>query len=112
MSARLEFSKAIKLQAWRRARGRCEGEDCPNGGELYGRRPEYDHKKPATMGGDNSLANCVVYCAECHRKKTLIEDMPSIWKSNRVIEKRAGVRRKGRFIPYRLFDGTQIWKRR
>ena len=88
-SARSEFTKQTKLEAWQRADGHCEG--C---GQAFGeRRPEYDHQKSAAMGGDNSLENCKVLCPKCHRAKTLIEDMPTIWKSNAIREKRAGLRR-------------------
>ena len=86
---RAEFTKQTKLEAWRRANGRCE---CCY--QKFGeRRPEYDHWKAAAFGGDNSLENCKVLCPKCHRIKTEIEDMPSIWKSNAVREKRAGLRR-------------------
>jgi len=104
---RAEFSKATKLEAWLRAHGCCEG--C--GVEFGGRRPEYDHDKPAELGGDNSLENCKCLCPKCHRAKTSFEDMPVIWKSNRVREKGAGLRR-GKFIPYRLADGTPVWRRK
>ena len=106
---RAEFSKQTKLEAWRRAAGYCEG---PCGQSFEGRRPEYDHVKPAAMGGDNSLENCVVLCPKCHRLKTAMADMPMIWKSNAVRDKHAGLRRAKRFIPYRLADGTPVWKRR
>jgi len=85
---RAEFSKQTKREAWLRADGHCEG--C--GQAFEGRRPDYDHDKPAELGGDNSLENCKVLCPKCHRAKTLIEDMPRIVKSNRVREKRAGIR--------------------
>lgn len=92
---RLEFNKATKLQAWRRACGHCER--C---GQAFGeRRPTYDHKLPAAMGGGNELGNCWVLCPKCDREKTSIEDMPVIWKSNRIRDKRAGLRKpRRRFI--------------
>jgi 5-methylcytosine-specific restriction endonuclease McrA len=99
MGTRLEFTKATKLQAWRRAGGRCE--IC---GQLFGeRRPDYDHRKPCELGGDNSLENCTVTCPKCHRAKTLQDDMPLIWKSNHVREKRAGLRRSRYRWPKRSF---------
>ena len=92
-SARSEFTKQTKLEAWQRCDGG-QGPRCDGCGQLFGeRRPEYDHKKSAAMGGDNSLENCQVLCPKCHRAKTLIEDMPNIWKSNAIREKRAGLRR-------------------
>jgi len=96
---RAEFTKQTKLAAWKRSLGCCEGCQEP----FWGRRPEYDHDKPAELGGDNSLANCKVLCPKCHRAKTLIEDMPAIWKSNRVREKHAGIRRSKYRWPKRSF---------
>jgi hypothetical protein len=86
---RAEFSKQTKREAWLRAEGHCEGCGQPMGG----RRPEYDHDKPAELGGDSSLENCKALCPKCHRAKTAFEDMPMIWKSNRVRDKYAGIRR-------------------
>ena len=91
---RAEFSKRTCVAAWRRCHDgqglpRCEG--C--GQAFQGRRPEYDHKKMCELGGDNSLNNCQVLCPKCHRAKTIAEDMPMIWKSNAVRDKRAGLRR-------------------
>jgi rubredoxin len=86
---RAEFSKATKLEAWRRAEGHCEG--C---GQLFeGRRPEYDHIVAAELGGSNDLDNAQVLCPKCHRAKTSLEDIPCIAKSNRVRDKYAGIRR-------------------
>ena len=116
-SMRIEFSKVTKLQAWRRCHDeygmpRCEADWEGSCGHqpFSDRRPQYDHDKPCAMGGNNSLFNCRVLCPKCHRAKTSTDDMPVIWKSTRVREKRGDLRRKG-FMPYRLFDGTPIWKR-
>lgn len=92
---RAEFSKQTMKEAWQRCdkdeRGRelCDGCHQPFGE----RRPEYDHDKMAELGGSNELSNCKVLCPKCHRIKTLTEDMPMIWKSNAVWEKRAGLRK-------------------
>jgi len=103
---RAEFTKATKREAWLRCHDgqglpRCEG--C--GQQFGGRRPEYDHDKPAELGGDNSLENCKVLCPKCHRAKTLTEDMPCIVKSNRVREKHAGIRRSRYRWPRRRMKG-------
>jgi len=101
---RAEFSKQTKREAWLRCHDgqglpRCEG--C---GQLFeGRRPEYDHRRPAELGGDNSIDNIQCLCPKCHREKTSFEDMPVIWKSNRVRDKHAGIRRSKYRWPKRSF---------
>src|SRR5215510_13269925 len=101
---RAEFSKQTKLEAWRRCHNVQGMPCCENCGMyLMGRRPEYDHDKPAELGGDNSLENCKVLCPTCHRAKTSFEDMPVIWKSNRVRDKHAGIRRSKYRWPKRSF---------
>ena len=92
---RLEFSKRIKLEAFQRSGGRCEVCDA----RLVTGRIEYDHRKPAAFGGDNSLDNCVCACSGCHRLKTSTQDIPAIAKSNRQRVKHLGIRRYSRPMP-------------
>jgi hypothetical protein len=103
-SRRAEFSNATKRAAWRRCHRDgipyCEG---PCGQPFGGRRPEYDHEIAAELGGSNDLSNCKVLCPKCHRAKTTFEDMPVIWKSNRVRDKHAGLRRSRYRWPKRSF---------
>lgn len=90
---RQEFSKHTKLQAWRRAEGRCE---CGCGLKIIG-TPEYHHIIPAAIGGDASLENCRVFDPKCHRRQTSETDIPEISRTRRLEEKRIGVRpKKGR----------------
>lgn len=84
---RQEFTRETKEAAWTRAHERCELCCQP----LGQRRPEYHHRTPAALGGDNSLRNCVVLCPPCHRIITRTEDMPRITKAKRVERKRANL---------------------
>ena len=78
---RKEFTRRTKLQAWDRTEGHCE--ECtvkirPGNG------PEYDHRIPCELGGDNSPENCQVLCKNCHGTKTTKKDAPAIAKSRSV----------------------------
>ncbi|EDM70802.1 HNH nuclease [Roseobacter sp. AzwK-3b] len=109
---RREFSNRTRFQAWERARGKCE--EC--GVKLnVGDRREFDHRIPCGLGGDNSLENCVVLCAACHRDKTDTEDIPRIAKAKRVAAKHTGAFRPKSTIPgskgskwKRKMDGTVV----
>jgi len=88
---RVEFTKATKLAAWRRCKGRCEG--CST--LFAGKFKHYDHINPVVFSHDASLENCQVLCIECHTRKTGEEDIPAIAKSNRVLAREAGLTRSG-----------------
>ena len=36
-------------------------------------KPHFDHKKPKSRGGSNTLANCQALCPPCHDKKSAEE---------------------------------------
>ena len=78
--SRVEFTKATKLAAWRRCKGRCES--C--GGLLMPGKFHYDHRNPSEFSGDASLENCQCLCVGCHGTKTSRQDIPAIAKSNRL----------------------------
>jgi len=91
---RAEFSKETREAAWQRAGGKCE--ICTQA--FGGRRPEYDHRRAAALGGDNSLQNCRVLCPKCHKEITDAQ-RGGIDKAKRIEEKRANTRQpkwKGR----------------
>jgi 5-methylcytosine-specific restriction protein A len=98
MSKRNEFSKRTKLEAWQRAKGRCE--EC--GVKLSTTNVEFHHAKPCTFdddGGDNSVSNVVVLCRLHHRLIT-DEQVPIIAKSNRQRAKHLGITNsRGRPLP-------------
>jgi 5-methylcytosine-specific restriction enzyme A len=105
---RVEFTKAVKLAAWRRAIGRCEQCGCL----LAGKVAHYDHINPVVFSEDASLANCQVLCVECHDQKTNGTDKPAIAKSNRVRVRHAGIRKERTIRAWRKFDGTPVFKPR
>ena len=83
-----EFTAKVKVEAFQRANGRCEG--CH---AYLVARPEYDHQIPVALGGESSLENCVVLCRKCHGAKTAKADVPRIAKAKRQ-ERKAAVRKK------------------
>lgn len=91
---RLEFTKAIKRAAFRRAKGKCERCSAPvsdgNTKYLY-EPPDYHHDKECTFGGDNTLENCVVLCKTCHGHLTSAR-APVIAKSNRARDDAQGIK--------------------
>lgn len=112
---RQEFTKRVKLDAWERCGGRCEG-NC-GGAKLYPGKYEFHHDTECTFGGQATADNCLVLCIACHsaitRKRASV-----IAKSNRVRERHLGIKRvSGRPLPgtkasgwRRKLNGT--WERR
>lgn len=109
---REEFSTKVKLQAWERAQGCCEGENCPrNGRKLYTGDIFYDHRTADAVGGSALLDNCQVLCRSCHSSKTYNEDIPVIAKGKRVRRKHIGIKPARKFAGWRRFDGTIVWNK-
>jgi 5-methylcytosine-specific restriction endonuclease McrA len=108
MNKRVEFSKATKLAAFRRAHGRCER--CS--GLLTPGKFAYDHRNPAVFSGDAgaALENCQVLCASCHDTKTYRKDIPDAAKSNRIRASAAGIRRDRHIRAWRNFAGEIVRK--
>lgn len=101
--SRAEFSKQVKLAAFRRALGRCEG--CS--GLLTFGKFHYDHRNPSEFSGDAGLENCQVLCIGCHAPKTA-RDQRAIAKSNRIAYRAAGVKPDRSIRAWRKFDGTPV----
>lgn len=103
---RREFPAKIKLAAWDRANGKCEGKNC--GAKLFPGHVHYDHVIPDRLGGDPVLDNCAVLCTACHGVKTRTKDIPAIAKSKRVRRHHAGIKKFQR----RPLPGTKAsgWK--
>lgn len=107
---RQEFSSKTKDQAFERSGGFCEGtkEDGSRCGlPLQPGRIRYDHRIPDWLGGEPTLENCQVLGWCCDKPKTA-NDQATIAKTKRVLRKHLGIRRAGRTIPGRRFDGTPI----
>jgi 5-methylcytosine-specific restriction endonuclease McrA len=94
---RREFSAKVKLAAWTRCSGNCEG--C--GRKIVG-LPEYDHDKPDGLGGEPTLENCKVLCGMCHRIKTHQYDNPRMTKADNQKKSAANIKRKYKW-PKRKF---------
>jgi 5-methylcytosine-specific restriction enzyme A len=89
---RREFPKAVKLAAFQRSKGYCEGCTAP----LVPSKFDYHHDKEDTFGGEPTLENCKVLCTTCHGKITGVR-AALIAKSNRVRAKHLGIRKKSSF---------------
>ena len=107
MSARQEFSKAVRIAAWELSGGICQ---CGCMQKVLG-TPEYHHIVPAALGGSNTLDNVLVLSKRCHRVRTSKTDVPQIAKSRRIFEKRIGVRGTGRGFR-KAPEGYSSWTRR
>lgn len=90
--SRREFSKAVKRDAFMRAKGCCEM--C--GARLTVGKIEYDHRIPDALGGEPTLDNCVVVCKPCHVTKTAKQDIPRIAKAKRISDREIGIRKPSR----------------
>ncbi len=89
--SRREFSKQIKRQAFERAKGFCEGENC--GAYLTPGKFAYDHVIADGLGGEPTLHNCAVLCSACHGEKTGKQDIPRIAKVKRIQDREKGIRK-------------------
>lgn len=101
---RLEFSKATKLAAFRRADGQCE--KCT--ARLFPGNTEYHHDKECTFDGDSSLANCIVLCRTCHALITG-KRAKDIAKSSRIRNRSIGIKKDRTIRAWRKFDGTPVY---
>ena len=102
---RREFSRAVKLAAWRRCGGSCE--EC--GLWLYTGKFAYDHRNPDGLTGEPTLENCRVLCSgpgSCHATKTKA-DVASIAKAKRQQAGHIGAKTRKYQWPKRSFSN---WK--
>jgi 5-methylcytosine-specific restriction protein A len=106
---RREFSTSVRLAALERSGGNCERCTSPFSG---GNRPQYDHATPDAVGGEPTLANCMVLCRSCHSRKTSEKDVPEIAKTKRIRAKHANAAGKLRsgFRGWRKFDGSIVYR--
>lgn len=101
---RTEFSKAVRVAAFQRCKGRCE--EC--GSLLRPGRFTYDHRNPDFMGGAPTLDNCQVLCWGCDKPKTA-KDQGHIAKAKRRMAREAGVRKPRSIRTWKKFDGTGVY---
>jgi 5-methylcytosine-specific restriction endonuclease McrA len=93
---RQEFSQKVRKLAFARCckNGTKPGiPQCENcGRELRAANIEFEHLKPAGLGGEPTLENCGVWCAvPCSSKKTHEIDNPRMAKADRVLKKTYGL---------------------
>lgn len=89
---RRDFSRKVKLVAFAKAKGHCDGCTAP----LCVGHFVYDHIVPWALGRDSSIANCQVLCDACNTIKTGTLDVPVIAKSNRQRDRHIGAKGKSR----------------
>jgi hypothetical protein len=92
MAKRQEFPAKVKVAAFERCKGRCEGCTAP----LRPGKFRYDHRIPDALGGKPTLENCQVLCLACDAPKTNGQDIPAIAKANRVRSKFIGAKAPSR----------------
>ena len=97
MSARREFSRAVRAAAFLRAEGRCEnidadGDRCAQ--KLGPGNVNYDHIIADSIGGEPTLDNCAVLCRAHHAVKTATLDTPRAAKVKRIRDKHFGMKPK------------------
>ena len=112
---RREFPKSVRLAAWERCGGRCEGDDCEK--KLFTGKFVYDHIVPDALGGEPVLDNCKVLCANepgsCNHKKTfgakglrLDADNSKIAKADRTARKFSSP------LKAKMPKGRHVWPKR
>jgi 5-methylcytosine-specific restriction protein A len=100
---RREFPAKVRVAAFKRANGRCEG--C--GVRLTVGRFIYDHRIPDQIGGEPTLENCQVLGWCCDKPKTA-KDQGVIAKVKRIEARHLGANRPRSRLPC---GRDSIWKR-
>lgn len=100
---RQEFSAKVKAERFRFAGGHCEA--CT--AKLFPGKIDYDHNNPDGLTGEPTFENCRALCRSCHLVKTK-KDVARIAKARRTERKHYGIKKSGRTIAGRRFDGTPI----
>lgn len=93
---RREFPTKVKVAAFERCGGRCEG--C--GVRLTPGKFAYDHALPDWLGGEPVLSNVQVLCVACHSQKTHGEDRPRIQKAKNQRAHHLGAKQSRNPLPF------------
>jgi len=94
---RREFTSKTKREEYKDAGGRCRICHLP----IKPGQEDYDHVIPDAIGGKPRASNCALVHRDCHREKTVKEDIPRIAKSRRIRNREAGIRKKSKFATSR-----------
>jgi 5-methylcytosine-specific restriction endonuclease McrA len=103
---RQEFSKTVKITAWKRADGRCE--KCT--AKLFTGNIEFHHVQEATFSGEPTLENCLCLCRACHSKITR-DRAPVIAKSSRVRARHLGIKKRSSFVGSKMSPWKKTFSR-
>lgn len=93
----------VRLRIFERDQGRCQ--TC--NGKIWGGRWQLDHRIALINGGRHAETNLQVICECCHKNKTWA-DVRQKSKNARIRMRHLGIRKPGRKICYRRFDGTPV----
>lgn len=110
---RRNFTTQTRLDAFRRAGGRCEGR--LDGGArcnavLVPGRWRCDHIIPDAMGGEPTLENAQCLCPLCDGRKTP-RDVTEIARAKRREARAVGADMPKRgFRGWRRFNGDRVWR--
>lgn len=115
---RTEFPQSVRKAAFRRCCKECRVEGIENrpgvpqcegcGNELRSGGVYYEHMDPDGLGGDNTLENCQVRCANCKKAKDKV-DNARMTKADNVAKASYGLKRKKKPFPGSRASG---WKRK
>lgn len=102
--ARKEFSRSVRVAAWKRTDGHCQACTRPCGPDA-----RFDHIIADALGGQPTLENCQLICRWCHDAKTFGNDVPAIARAKRREARHLGIRQSRNPIRgWRKFDGTPV----
>lgn len=76
-----------------------------------GQKWDVEHVRALCLGGKDDESNWKPAHVDCHKPKTKA-DIARKSKADRQRMRHLGIKKKGRPIPYRLFDGTPVWPAR
>lgn len=105
---RREFPARVKVEAFERAKGRCER--CTS--LLMPGKFRYNHRIPDALGGEPTIDNCEVLCLGCDAPQTYQKDIPAIAKTMRIRKRAAGVKKLRTITRWRRMNGDPVFASR
>lgn len=94
----------VKLRIWQREGGRCY-----LSGKIIrpGDKYEFEHVIALANGGEHRESNIRLALKAPHKIKSA-QDRRQQAKSDRIRKRHLGIKKSGKKIPYRKFDGTPV----
>jgi 5-methylcytosine-specific restriction protein A len=108
---RKAFTRPVKAAVLQRSGGMCEAPGCTNVGR------DFDHIRPVSVGGDNSLDNCQLLCRPCNARKG-VEEAQQAAKADRQggrsgqYARRSKAKETGTYKPIPSRGFGKGWKRK